>query len=132
MLTSLSGDAFWDSVFGDFAANSVTLDLSNGDNSVLVTVVEQDNTSHSGTVDFEENANFSVLGVRNGQAVIEYDGLLQDLLDDLGSIIPDGEADPMLPQLETVEDAELLALRLRAEASGGYAEAIDEVLQSWS
>ena len=132
VLTSLSGDAFWDSVFGDFAANSVTLDLSNGYNSVLVTVVEQDNTSHSGTVDFEENANFSVLGVRNGQAVIEYDGLLQDLLDDLGSIIPDGEADPMLPQLETVEDAELLALRLRAEASGGYAEAIDEVLQSWS
>ena len=132
VLTSLSGDAFWDSVFGDFTANSVTLDLSNGYNSVLVTVVDQDNTTHSGTVDFEQNTDFSVLGVRNGQAVIEYDGLLQDLLDDLGYATPEGEADPVLPQLEPVEDAELLARRLRAETSGGYAEAIDEVLQSWS
>ena len=132
VLTSLSGDAFWDSVFGDFAAKSVTLDLSGGYNSVLVTVVEQDNTIHSGTVDFEQNTDFSLLGVRNGQAVVEYDGLLQDLLDDLGYATPDGEGERLLPQIEPMEDAELLARRLRAEASGGYAEAIDEVLQAWA
>ena len=133
VLTSLSGDAFWDSVFGDFAAKSVTLDLSGGYNSVLVTVVENDNTTHTGTVDFEQNTDFSVLGLRSGQAVIEYDGLLEDLLNQLGYAAPaEGESEPLPADADVVGDAELLSHRLRAEASGGYSAAVDAVLEAWT